>query len=57
MTWPNMVKYWFLAQLQAKYWRDLDQIFTMGPFGAADELIRFSAYMVNFQGSDMAEYG
>ena len=35
----------------------MDPIFTKGPPRAADELIRFSAYMVNFQGNDMGKYG
>ena len=57
MAWPYMVKNVLLALLHEKYWRDLHQNFTREPSGAKDELIMFSAYLVNFQGNDKAIYG
>ena len=46
-----------LARLKEKYWTDSHKIFIREPPRAIDELIRFSAYMVNFQGNDVAKYG
>ena len=52
---PSVLLY--LARFREKYWTDFHQIFFRGPPRGKHELIRFSAYMVSFQGNDMAKYG
>ena len=46
-----------LTRLQENRWMDFHEIFTGDPSRGSNELIRFSPYLVNFQGNGGAKYG